>query len=92
MACLAPQDVPDTQAVEIEPLAARQAFLELSCNTFNYVILDGDRAIRQIKETAHIVNTVPVKRLLHPRSLEALPSVRQAIIEDLRAIPVRSHQ
>jgi hypothetical protein len=88
----APQDMLDTQAVEFKPLASRQAFLELSCNTFNYVILDGDRAIRQIKETAHIVNTVPVKRLLHPRSLEALPSVRQAIIKDLREIASRSHQ
>lgn len=87
-----PQDMPDTQAVEFEPLTSRQAFLELSCNTFNYVILDGERAIRQIRETAHIVNAVPVKRLLHPRSLEALPSVRQAIIEDLREIAGRSQQ
>jgi hypothetical protein len=79
-----PEDILDTQAVEFQPLASRQAFLELSCNTFNYVILDGSRASRQIKETAHLVNAVPVKRLLHPRSLEALPSVRQAIIRDLR--------
>lgn len=81
-----PQDMPDTQPVEFEALTSRQAFVELSCNTFNYVILDGDRASRQIKETARIVNTVPVKRLLHPRLLSALPSVRQAIIKDLREI------
>lgn len=87
-----PQDMPDTQAVEFRSITSRQAFLELSCNTFNYVILDGDRASRQIKETARIVNTVPVKRLLHPRSLEALPSVRQAIIKDLHTIAGRSHQ
>jgi hypothetical protein len=86
-----PQDMPDTQEVKFEPLAPRQAFLELSCNTFNYVILDGDRASRQIKETARIVNTVPVKRLLHPRSLEALPAVRQAIIKDLHKIAGQLH-
>jgi hypothetical protein len=55
------------------------------------VILDGDRASRQIKETARIVNTVPVKRLLHPRSLEALPAVRQAIIKDLHKIAGQLH-
>jgi hypothetical protein len=87
-----PQDITDTQAVEFEPLAARQAFLELSCNTFNYVILDADRASRQIKETARIVNSVPVERLRHPRSLEALPLVRQAIIKDLREGASRSHR
>jgi hypothetical protein len=86
-----PQDMPDTQAVGFEPLASRRAFLELSCNTFNYVILDGDRASRQIKEIARIVNTVPVKRLRHPRSLSALPSVRKAIIKDLREIAGGSH-
>jgi hypothetical protein len=88
----APQDMPDAQTVEFQALASRQAFLELSCNTFNYVILDSDRASRQIKETAQIVNSVPVKRLLHPRSLEALPLVRQGIIRDLREIAARSHQ
>jgi hypothetical protein len=87
-----PQDMPDTQAVDFKYLSSRQAFLELSCNTFNYVILDCDRASRQIKETAHIVNSVPVKRLLHPRSLEALPLVRQAVIKDLREIADRPHQ
>jgi hypothetical protein len=85
-----PQALPDSQEVDFEPLASRQAFLEVSRNTFNYVILDCDRAGRQIKETARIVNTVPVKWLLHPRSLEALPSVRQAIIKDLREIAGRS--
>jgi hypothetical protein len=79
-----PQDMPDIQAVEFRPLSSRESFLELSSNTFNYVITDGARAIRQLKETARIVNTVPVKRLLHPRSLGTLPSVRQAIIKDLR--------
>jgi hypothetical protein len=87
-----PQETADTQAVEFKSLTSREAFLELSCNTFNYAILDGARARRQIKETARIVNTVPVKRLLHPRLLSALPSVRQAIIKDLDEIAGRTRQ
>lgn len=86
-----PQDMPDTQPVEFESLTSRQAFVELSCNTFNYVILDGERSSRQIKETARIVNTVPVNRLLHPRLLSALPLVRQAIVKDLGEIAGRAH-
>jgi hypothetical protein len=80
-----PHDMKDGQEVEFESLSSREAFVELSCNTFNYVILDSDRTHRQLKETARIANTVPVKRLLHPRSLGVLPLVRQAILEDLRA-------
>ena len=61
--------------------------MEFSCNTFNYVILDGDRVHRQFKETARIANLVPVKRLLHARSPDSLPHVRKAILEDLEAGP-----
>ena len=84
-----PHDMKETQNVEFESLSSRQAFVELSCNTFNYVILDRDRTHRQLTETARIVNTVPVKRLLHPRSLESLPLVRRAILDDLRELTVR---
>jgi hypothetical protein len=84
-----PHDMEDGQEVEFESLTSREAFVELSCNTFNYVILDRDRSHRQLKETARIVNSVPVKRLLHPRSLESLPLVRQAILQDLRELAVR---
>jgi hypothetical protein len=85
-----PHDMKDVQKVEFESMTSRQAFVELSCNTFNYVILDGDRSRRQFTETARIVNVVPVKRLLHPRSLESLPLVRQAILEDLHRTSGRS--
>jgi hypothetical protein len=78
-----PHDMEDSQRVEFESLTTREAFVELSCNTFNYVILDGDRVHRQFKETTRIVNEVPMKRLLHPRSLDCLPLVREAILEDL---------
>ena len=84
-----PHEMKETQKVEFESLSSRDAFVELSCNTFNYVILDRDRSHRQLTETARIANTVPVKRLLHPRSLEALPLVRRAILEDLLEITVR---
>ncbi len=78
-----PHDMEDSQKVEFESLTTREAFVELSCNTFNYVILDGDRVHRQFNETARIVSVVPVKRLLHPRSLESFPLVRNAILRDL---------
>ncbi len=79
-----PHDMKDVQKVEFESLTSREAFVELSCNTFNYVILDGDRVHRQFTETTRIANTVRMKRLMHPRSPESLPLVREAILKDLR--------
>ena len=87
-----PHEMKDTQKIEFETMTSLQAFVELSCNTFNYVILDGERSRRQFAETARIVNTVPVKRLLHPRSLDSLPLVRHAVLEDLRKLSAGSHQ
>ncbi|HEV3220200.1 MAG TPA: hypothetical protein VGZ48_10545 [Candidatus Acidoferrales bacterium] len=87
-----PHDMKDVQTVEFESLTTREAFVELSCNTFNYVILDGDRVHRQFTETARIANAVPMKRLIHPRSLESLPLVREEILEDLRRAAPNSTQ
>jgi hypothetical protein len=85
-----PHEMKDRQKVEFESLTSRDAFVELSCNTFNYVILDGDRVHRQFKETTRIANSIPMKRLMHPRSLDSLPSVREAILNDLRRTPAKS--
>jgi hypothetical protein len=79
-----PHEMKDTQKVEFESLTSREAFVELSCNTFNYVILDGDRVHRQFRETTRIANSIPMKRLMHPRSLDSLPLVREAILKDLQ--------
>jgi hypothetical protein len=78
-----PHEMEESQKVEFELLTTREAFVELSCNTFNYVILDGDRVHRQFNETARIANVVPVKRLLHPRAVDSFPLVRDAILGDL---------
>lgn len=79
-----PIDMEDVEGVELESLTFREAFVELSCNTFNYVILDRERLHRQVTETARIATVLPVKRLCHPRSLESLVLARNAILEDLR--------
>jgi hypothetical protein len=85
-----PHDMTDVKKVEFESLTFRETFVELSCNTFNYVILDGDRVHRQFKETTRIANAVPMKRLMHPRSPDSLPLVREAILDDLRCIALKS--
>ena len=54
-------------------------------STFNYVIVDADRLHRQVAETARIVENVSVKKVSYPRGLSFLPSLREAILEDLRA-------
>ena len=72
------------RGVRIEQLSPREAFVTLVSNTFNYAVLDQDRLKRQFTETSRLVRSVPVKKLFYPRVAGFLPSVREAILEDLR--------
>jgi hypothetical protein len=69
--------------VRIEQLSLREAFVALVSNTFNYAVLDRGRLKRQFTETSRLVQNVPVKKLFYSRLAGFLPSVREAILEDL---------
>jgi hypothetical protein len=83
-ALASPDEARRTRYVEIEPLPKREAFMALVSSTFNYVIVDGDRLERQVAETTRLVDRIPVKKVSYPRGLGFLPSVRKAILADLK--------
>lgn len=61
--------------VSISRLPARRACRELIRNTFNPVIVDGDRLARQLDLAARLVARVPVMTLSCPRGLGRLSEV-----------------
>ena len=77
-----PQETRGSRRVQIEPLSPREAFFALVANTFNARIVHSRRLQRQVSETAQLLRTIPVKKLLYPRSLTLLPEVRKAILAD----------
>lgn len=72
------------RGVIIRCLSQRRAFLELLRNTFNRVIIEGERLKRQFTMGTLVASKVPIKSLSYPRILALLPSVREAILADLR--------
>lgn len=80
------RSIPGSQSMKItiRTLSQQRAFLELLRNTFNTVISEGERLKRQFKMATVVASKVPIKSLSYPRILGLLPSVREAILSDLR--------
>ncbi len=72
-----------SKKVTIRKLSQRRAFLSLLRNTFNTKVTEPERLKRQFTFFTQIVSKVPIKTLSYPRSLKSLPSVREAILNDL---------
>ncbi len=82
---LAPaSEVRGTEA-SLSAMNQRQAFLTLLASTFNRTILDTTRLRRQFETTQALANTLPVKKLSYPRSLDRLPAVLELVVSDLCA-------
>jgi hypothetical protein len=86
---LAPRDETAGRKIQIVPISQRETFLMLLASAFNYVISDTDRLRRQFDTTQALANTIIMKRISYPRSLERLSSVREAILADLVGISPR---
>jgi hypothetical protein len=71
--------------VIVSPMSQREAFLTLLAGTFNRTILESTRLRRQFEATQALANTLPVKRLSYPRSLDSLPAVLEFVVSDLCA-------
>ena len=83
---LAPaSEVRGTEA-SLSAMNQRQAFLTLLASTFNRTILDTTRLRRQFETTQALANTLPVKKLSYPRSLDRLPAVLELVVSDLCAV------
>ena len=84
---LLPQPVKPTNRgksrVRIESLSERDAFLELVGAAFNLVVLERARLASQFAFAAQLTASVPVRRLIYPRRLSALPAVCDALVADV---------
>jgi hypothetical protein len=69
--------------ITIRALSARRAFVELTKNTFNAVVVAPERLKRQFGLASRLAVRVPVKSLSFPRAVARLPAVRQAVLSDL---------
>lgn len=77
-----PSPGPQNGKVEIESLSRRRAAFELLKNGFNSVIEGAAHFQLQFTSAVRIACAVPVKLLLYPRSLTALPAARDAVLSD----------
>lgn len=75
----------ETSHVRIEPLSERDAFLEVIGAAFNLVVLERERFANQFTFATRLTASVPVRRLMYPRRLSALPAVCDALVADLAA-------
>lgn len=71
------------QDIRIEPLAPRQAVIELIRYSFASRINDalGRNALR-LTFFSHLVQEIPLRRLSYPSGHDCLPEVRSAILQD----------
>ena len=76
----------EPETVTIRRLSQRQACIALTRNTFNTVLTDSERLIRQFAFATNVASSVPVKLLTYPRALDFLPTIRQAILADMARI------
>ena len=81
---LSPSPTPaDGGQIKIHALSKRQAFIELTKNTFNPLVTDRGRLRGQFATAAEVSNRVHIGGLSFPRALSSLPSLRDAILADL---------
>jgi hypothetical protein len=72
-----------SEAVTLHSLSQRKAFLHLTENTFNSVIVSPERLTRQFELAGRLASRVPMKLLTYPRKLEQLPAVLDAVLQDM---------
>jgi hypothetical protein len=73
------------QDISIEPIAPREAFVELISATFPLDPTDRAMLERHFRFLEKVAARVPIQRLHLPNDLSALPSVLAAVLADLRS-------
>ena len=74
---------PSKSRIMIRRLSGRASFLPIVQNTFNDTVLHPARLKQQFAFAARLAGLIPIKRLSHPRRLDLLPAVADAILADL---------
>jgi len=67
----------------IEPLGARDAFMEIVSSAFVMDVTDAAALARHFKFVKRLIEMVPVRRLHLPDGFSRLPDVRAAVLSDL---------
>ena len=75
--------------LRVQPLAGRDAFLEVVRAAFNLLVQRGERLAGQFRFATDLAASVPVRRLTYPRTLSRLPSVCDAVLKDFRGLAVQ---
>jgi hypothetical protein len=78
-----PKAVVGRKDVKIELLSEREAYLDLTENSFNARVKTPQRLASQFQWATNVVKKIPVKRLSYPRVMHILPDVIRAVKEDL---------
>ncbi len=79
-----PSEAGNKTDIIIEPLSKRDGFMELITYAFRLDTMDHNMLRRQFHFIKQVASTVSVRRLIFPRDLSLLPTVREAILNDLQ--------
>jgi hypothetical protein len=72
--------------ISLTEVGGQSAFLEITKAAFNLIHVDRQRLENQFSLASALARDVPVRRLIYPRRLAALPAVCDRVIQDVRAI------
>ncbi len=75
----------DASHVQLHPLSRIDAWLEFVKATFNTRLVGVERLQRQFLAVEEWTTRIPVRRLIYPRTLAVLESVRDALVVDMRS-------
>jgi hypothetical protein len=80
--------VPSLAAPAIEPIPPATAVMALMAHrSASFLTLDREKQAREFAFLSRVAVTVPVRKVSRPDSLDALPQLCDAILEDLAGIP-----
>jgi hypothetical protein len=81
-----PRLTADLLDVRIDPLTEREAFLEITKNSFNVAMREIGRLERHLTWAGDIVSKVTVRRLAYPRKVEMFDRAIASIVSDLHKL------
>jgi hypothetical protein len=92
-ALASPKEAAGVKEIRITSLNGKQAYLELTKNSFNVSVISPQRLSGQFQWATGLVKSgIPLRRLCHPRILSLLPQVIAAVRADLEGqAPRASH-
>ena len=78
-----PQEMAETSAISIVSLSLQDALMELVKHAYRLDITDRQRLGEEFECIGRVATLLRISRLAFPRDLSLLPTIREAILEDL---------